>query len=142
VLRNAFEPLVQLGRGLEQQEQAAAEQDQVAAGEILAPQGEQRRGQRHQPRDDGQQPQPHEEREAQADEPCLVALARRQLLREDRDEDEVVDAQHDLQDDQRQETEPDGRVGEQLDHDWRKEVRKRPRPGAARAIPATGDWGN
>lgn len=41
-----------------------------------------------------------------------VALVRGQLVRQDRDEDEVVDAEHDLQRDEGGEPDPDGRIGD------------------------------
>ena len=106
-----LEALVQLHGGLEQQEHAAEQHDQVTAGEALAEHLDQRLGQGHQPGDAGQQAQAHQQGQAQADQPRAVAQVRRQLVGEDRDEHQVVDAQDDFQDDQRQQAEPRGGVG-------------------------------
>ncbi len=57
-LGRALELLVDLVRGLADQEQAAADQDQVAPGEVLSKHREQRRGQPDDPGDGHQQPDP------------------------------------------------------------------------------------
>ena len=58
--------------------------------------------------------QAHQQRQAEADQARAVALMRRQLVGQDGNEDQVVDTQHDLEDDQGQQTEPDGGVEEQF----------------------------
>ncbi|MNV85287.1 hypothetical protein D3C71_1792290 [compost metagenome] len=110
-MRASFEPLVQFHRRLEQQEQAADQQDQVAAGERVVEYGEQRRGEPHDPGQRGQQAQSHQQRQAQADEAGLVTLVGRKLVRKDRDEDEVVDAEDYFENDKCGKTHPDCWVG-------------------------------
>ncbi|MNV09923.1 hypothetical protein D3C71_1004320 [compost metagenome] len=100
VMLAAFQPLVQFHRALEQQEQSAAQQDQITPGEAVLEQGDQRFGQFHDPGQRGQQHQPHQQRQCQPDHPRAVALVRRQLVGQDRDEHQVVDAENDLQHDQ------------------------------------------
>lgn len=106
----AFEAFVQLHGGLEQQEHATEQHDQVAAGEALAEYLEQRLGEGHHPRDARQQAQAHQQRQRQAEDPGAVAQVRRQLVGEDRDEHQVVDAEDDLQHDQGRQAEPGSRV--------------------------------
>ncbi|MCY1433335.1 hypothetical protein D9M71_493620 [compost metagenome] len=108
----ALEALVQLHGGLEQQEHAAEQHDQVASGETLAEHLEQRAGQGHQPGHAGQQAQAHQQRQPQTDQPRAVALLGRQLVGKDGDEHQVVDAQHDFQDDQGQQPHPGRRIGD------------------------------
>ena len=50
-----LQPLVELHRGFEQQEQPAEEHDQIAGAKTQAVNGEQRLSERHQPGDRGQQ---------------------------------------------------------------------------------------
>src|SRR3546814_7096359 len=57
---------------------------------------EYRRGHADDPRDHRQQRQPHDQREADADAAHLAALPFGKLVRQDRDEDEVIDAEHHL----------------------------------------------
>ncbi len=73
-----------------------------------------RRGQPGDPRDRQQEQDAHPHREAEADDPGAVALVVRQPLDEDRDEDDVVDAEHDLEHRQRQQGDPRLGVGQQL----------------------------
>ena len=112
MLVGALQPFVQLHGALEQQEQAAGEQDQIAAGERLVENSEQRRGQGDQPGDAGQQHQAHDQRQDQANHPRPVALGGRQLVGEDGDEDQIVDAKDDLQHHQSRQTEPDRGISE------------------------------
>ncbi|CPJ10356.1 Uncharacterised protein [Bordetella pertussis] len=110
-VRVALDAFVQLHGALEQQEQPAQDEDQVAAGYLRAPHREQRRGQRHHPGDAGQQAQPHQQGQRQAYHARAVALVRGQLVGQDGDEHQVVDAQHDLQHDQGRQPQPGGGVG-------------------------------
>ena len=102
----AFQALMQLQGRLEQQEQATEQHDQVAAGEALAEYLDQRLGERDQPGNARQQAQAHQQRQRQADQPRAVAQVRRQLVREDRDEDQVIDAEHQLEQDQGEQAKP------------------------------------
>jgi hypothetical protein len=74
-------------------------------------QREHRLSQLHDEGDGGEQNQPHQQRGADADAPCGHLLRRRQLVGQDRDEDEIVDAEHDLEDHQRQQRHPGRRIG-------------------------------
>jgi hypothetical protein len=112
--RLALQRLEDLGRGLPEQEQAAADEDQVSPRELDAGDREHRRGQADDPRDGQQQQDAHAHREPQADVAGAVALARRQLADEDRDEDDVVDAEHDLEHRQRQQGDPGLGVRQQV----------------------------
>jgi hypothetical protein len=59
--------VVDLGRGLPDQEQASRYQDQVAPGESMAEQGEQRLGELHDESDARQQRQPQDHRQPDTD---------------------------------------------------------------------------
>src|SRR3546814_5864443 len=71
---------------------------------------EYRRGHADDPRDHRQQRQPHDQREADADAAHLAALPFGKLVRQDRDEDEVIDAEHHLHHDQRNQRGPGGGI--------------------------------
>src|SRR6185503_7157465 len=90
--------VVDLPRRLGDQEQSAEQEDQVAAGDLTAERAAKERAREpHHPRDREQQEQARDEGQPQAH------LARQRLLgggqpaADDRDEDEVVDAQDDLE---------------------------------------------
>jgi hypothetical protein len=106
-----LEVLVDLPRALAQQEHASDEQDQVAPRDLLPRDAEQgcrqarKRGQREEEAD------AHEHRAQQADQAGPLLLRGRQLSGEDRDEDDVVDAEDDLERRQRRQRNPDLRVG-------------------------------
>jgi hypothetical protein len=106
----ALDPLVQFHGRLEQQEQPAQQQDQVASRQVHAAEREQRLGQRDDPRNHGQQADPHQQCQRQAEQARAVALLRGQLFGKDGDEDQVVDAEDDLEHDQGREAYPDVRV--------------------------------
>ncbi|MNI09135.1 hypothetical protein D3C73_621890 [compost metagenome] len=106
----AFEAFVQLHGGLEQQEHTAEQHDQVTSGEALVEHFEQWLGQGHQPGNTRQQAQAHDQGQGQADEACTVALLGWQLVGEDGDKHQVVDAEHQLQHDQCQQAQPGGGV--------------------------------
>ncbi|KAG1322745.1 hypothetical protein G6F63_013263 [Rhizopus arrhizus] len=119
VVLAAFQPFVQFHRALEQQEQATAPQDQVTPGEAVIEQRKQRLGQLHDPGQRRQQHQPHQQGQGEADHPCAVALVRRQLVSQDRDEHQVVDAQHNFKNDQRRQAKPGGGVVHPVEnHRW------------------------
>jgi hypothetical protein len=109
--RHAFDPFVQLHRRLGQQKQAAEQQDQVAPGKRQAADGKQRLGERDDPGDHGQQADAHQHGQRQPEQARAVALFGRELFREDRDEDDVIDPQDDFEDDEGEEAYPDVRVG-------------------------------
>src|SRR5829696_6694654 len=101
----AFEPFVDFERRLSEQEEPAADQDQVAAGNALAENREQRRRQAYYPRNRHQQQNAHHHRGHQPGAPRLQLIRRRQLARQDRDEDDVVDAENDFEEGERDERE-------------------------------------
>ena len=110
---------------LPHQEQPARDQNQVAPGKLRLegrlpmrprrpryPQVEDGRRQPHQPGDHRQQGQPQKQRQADADAARLLLLMLGQLVGQDRDEDEVVDAEHDLHHHKGDEGRPHGGIGE------------------------------
>jgi len=112
-----------LGR-LPDQEQPARDQDQVAPGKfgfkgrraILIgraddPQVEHGRGQADDPGDHRQQHQPHPQRQANADPARLLPLMFGQFVRQDRNEHQIVDAQHHFHHHQRDECSQGGGIG-------------------------------
>jgi hypothetical protein len=110
VVRVRLDALVDLGGCLDEEEKSAADEDQIAPGELESPHAEQRLLERDHPADARQECQAHHQGEGQAEDAGTVALPRRQPVGEDGDEDQVVDAKNELERDQREETDPDGRV--------------------------------
>ncbi len=80
---------------------AAARPFRIAAGD-----GDKRRGQPHDPRDGGKQRKARPERQRQPDLPRPRLLLQGQPPDEDREKDQVVDAEHDLQQRERQQACP------------------------------------
>ncbi|CUX52098.1 hypothetical protein AGR13a_Lc110331 [Agrobacterium genomosp. 13 str. CFBP 6927] len=109
-----LQPLVQLHRSLGEKESATENEDEIASGEGEFCDGEERPCQRNDPGNRKQQQDAHDERQGQADEPRPVALVRRQLVGEDRNEDEVVDAEDNFEDDKSNEADPDVRICEEF----------------------------
>ena len=107
MLLRTFERLVDLHRALGDQEQATEEQDQVASGYLLPEQHEQRFGQAHDPGQRQQQQDARAHRQQQSETPRIVTLLHRQAVGQDRDKDDVVDPQHDLERRQGNEGDPD-----------------------------------
>jgi hypothetical protein len=68
--------------------------------------GEQRPGQGDQPGYRGEQQQTHQHRQQQANHPRAIALGRRELFRQDRDKNEVINTENQLYNHQRYETGP------------------------------------
>src|SRR6185369_12797951 len=108
--------VVDLPRGLRHQEGSATEQDQVLPREGLPEQGEQRCRQAHHPGDGQEQCETGEQGQAEAGGPGRLPLRRGELPHQDRDEDDVVDPQHDLHQGERGQAEPCLPRGEQLHH--------------------------
>ena len=86
------------------------------ARELVLADREHRRREPDDPRDRQQQQDPHAHREPEADRPRPVPLRGGQALDEDRDEDDVVDPQHDLEEREGEQGDPGLGVGEQF-HD-------------------------
>ncbi len=97
MLLGAFQAVVDLEGALDQQEQAAAEQDQVAPGEGVIQDRKKGPGQGHHPDQGEQQGDAGEHRQGQAEDAGSGPLLLGQAGNQDGDEDDVVDAQDDLQ---------------------------------------------
>ena len=117
LLGRAAQRVVDLERALGEQEQAAEEQDQVPPGHAESREGDERLGEAREPDDREQQRDPREHREREAADPRRLLALGRQPPDQDRDEDDVVDAEDDLQRRQRQECDPGARLGQQRQHD-------------------------
>ena len=118
----ALHEAVDLPRCLPDEEGAAREQDDVAAGDLLAQHGEHGRREAHQPGEREQQADAHEHGEPEADAPRELAPLRRQAIDQDRDEDDVVDAEHELERSQREESDPRLRIGQEFHRGLRRRV--------------------
>ena len=103
----ALEVFVDLEGALAQEEQAAEDQDQVAPGDLLAQDRKKRRGEPDDPTQGQEQKNAHDQRQPEPQAPGERLPLFGQLVDEDRDKDDVVDPQHDLQGQQRQEGYPD-----------------------------------
>ena len=97
-------------RGFVQQKQTAEQQDQVAPADALPQQAEQISRQAHDPAQREQQQQTRDHGKAQPQPARLVAQMRRQSPHQNRDEDDVVNAQHNFQGGQHRKGDPDIRV--------------------------------
>ena len=107
-----FQGVVHLLGAFPQQEQATEEQDQVATGDALAKHHEQVGGQLHDPGDRQQQQDARDHGQRQAEDPsaCLHMLGH--AADQDRNHDDVIDAQDDLKGRQGEEGNPDFRIGQ------------------------------
>ena len=114
VLVLALEPFVDLARALVEQKQPAGDQDDVAPGEPALEQLEYRRRQPDDPGDRREQREAGQHRQRQPEPPRQIPPVLRQPADQDRDKDEIVDAEHDLERGQRHETGPELRVGQPL----------------------------
>ena len=109
----AFQALVQLHGPLEQQKDAAAHEDEISPREGFAEDRDQGLGQTDDPGDGGNQHQARDERQTKTGEEGPAALFLRMQARgEDGDENEVVDAQHDLEHDQGAQPGPGRGIGD------------------------------
>jgi len=105
---------VDLRGALPEEEQAAGDQNHVSPRDSLVKDAEQRLGEPHEPGERRQEPDAHHHGKQQPEPPDGLSPRRRQLVGEDRDEDDVVDAEHQLERDQRQECEPGLRIAQKL----------------------------
>ena len=103
-------------RRLRDQEHAAADQDDVAPGNPDAEDREQRIGQLHQPGQAEQHRDAKDEGEREADLPRPKRLIGRAARHQDGNEDDVVDAQHDLEHGQSGQRRPGLGICEQFEH--------------------------
>ena len=102
-----FQPFMQLSCRLEQQEDPAKQHDEVTPGKGEIGDSNQRLRQRHHPGDHRQQPQAHHQRQRQADQSRFITLLRRQFVRQDGNKHQVINTEHNFQNDKRQQAGPD-----------------------------------
>jgi hypothetical protein len=93
----AFETLVDLERRLPDQKHATDDQNEIAAGNILREKGEERPRQPDDPGNREQQRDPHRHGREQTCSPGTPLLGRWEFSRENRNEDDVVDAENDFE---------------------------------------------
>ena len=110
----AFELLVNFMRGLVDEEQAAQQQDEIASADAVIKEAEERRGEPDHPRQATEQHHAGNDRQPQARLPRLGLLVRWQLARQDGDKDDVINAQYDLEQSQREQTDPDFGAGDPI----------------------------
>jgi hypothetical protein len=102
------------------QEQATGDHDQIPPGKAVAEGAEDRLCQPHDPRDRRQQQHSHDQRGSDPEPTSLLPVLGGQFVRQDRDEDQVVDAEHDLHGDEGHHRCPSlgsGKEGETKEHD-------------------------
>ncbi|MNT10573.1 hypothetical protein D3C72_1454110 [compost metagenome] len=102
--------LVDFSGRLPQQEQTTGNQDHVLPGEGMAEHLDDRLGQLHDPGNGAEQTQAHYQRHADTDSTRLGAEFLGQLVGQDGDEDQVIDAEHDLHGHQGGQGYPGGRA--------------------------------
>jgi len=105
----SLQTLVNFGRCLRKQEQAATDQDKIAPGERASKDEKKRRRQPNNP-DNGKQKQnahPHCRQESRPPSPAL--LSQRKLARKNRNENDIVDPEHDLKGRQRDQRDQTGK---------------------------------
>ena len=102
--------------GLADQEQPAADQDDVAPGEFKVFHRQHRLRQPDQPDQEAEQKDAEHQRQQQPDLPRTCCLRLRNPRYNDRQEDNVVDAEHNLQRRQCQQRRPSFRTGKEFDH--------------------------
>jgi hypothetical protein len=112
-LLDGIDAVVDLLGRLPEQEQAAGDQDHVLPREGVVHDREDRRGQADDPGDHRQQGQAHHQRQRDADAADPLPVLGRQLVRQDRDEDQIVDPQHDFHDDEGDKGGPGGWIGQE-----------------------------
>jgi hypothetical protein len=106
VILVALELRVDLVGSLGDEEEAAQAEHQVAPGYLLSEHGEERRGEPHDPGDREQEREAQDERQPDAEPAGARLLVDRKPIGKDRDEHDVVDAEHDLHQGQGEEGDP------------------------------------
>ena len=117
LLRFTFHRVVNFGRCLRHQEKAAGEQQEVAPGDLVLAEIEDGLRERHDPCGGGQKKQTGHNRCAEAEPPPELLLMGGQPRSEDRQENEIVDAENDLEDRQRCEACPVFWLQEKIEHE-------------------------
>ena len=97
-------------RRLVEQEEPARHQNQVARREGMRPDGKERRSERDEPRHDREERQAQKERKPKPDVDGSILLMKRELFRQNGDEDEVVDPENDFKNDEGEQSGPKGRI--------------------------------
>src|SRR5690606_20249508 len=92
--------------GLSDEEEAAKDQDEAPPADLDARHLEERPREPHDPGNAEEQRQPGDERASEPEPAGAGSLLRRQPPGQDRNEDDVVDAENDLERRQRQEADP------------------------------------
>ncbi|MNJ16789.1 hypothetical protein D3C77_110550 [compost metagenome] len=108
----AFQAVVDLLGAFPQQEQATEEQDQVATGNTLVEHHKQVGGQTHDPGDRQQQEDSGDHSQGQAENPGALLHVLGHAADQDRDHDDVVDAENDLKGRQGKKGNPDFWAGQ------------------------------
>jgi hypothetical protein len=111
-----FQLLVDLLRCLVHQEGAAAEENQVTSGEGMIEHPEELRRQRGKPVHGEEESQAGDAGDGEAEKPRAVLFFLREFPGEDGDEDDVVDAEHDLHQSQCCKTRPGRGIAENFEH--------------------------
>lgn len=112
ILVFALHAVIDLGAAFPEKEKAAEEQDQIAARYPLAEEMEQIRRKPHDPADRQEKRDPRDHCEREAEEPSPRLHMGWHSTHQNRNHDDVVDAQYDLQRRQRKKRDPDFRAGE------------------------------
>src|SRR4026208_451747 len=109
-----LEVLVDLACRLHEQEQTSNQQNEISTGESLAENRKELGREAHHPGDCEQQPQTEQEGQREAKLSRRLLPAGGKLVDQNRNEDQVVDAEDDLHRRQRDQTEPGGWLGEKF----------------------------
>ncbi len=116
-LGRPFQGDVDLVGTLADEEQAPQQQDQIAAGDGFTQHGEERIGEAHHPGQREQQQDPGTHGEPQTQNTRFLTLRLRQATYQDGDKDDVVDAQHDLEQGKGGECDPGRGIKNPFQHD-------------------------
>jgi hypothetical protein len=108
--------VMDLHGGLADQEEASEQQDEIAPRDVVPQHREERPRELHDPGDAEQQQDARDERPRQPQRAGLGLLLGRQLTGENGDENDVVDAEHDLEHRQREQGNPRLRIGNPIEH--------------------------
>src|SRR5215813_12553887 len=106
----AFKFHMDLVRTLAEQKYAPDEEDEVTARDLLPEHGKERRSEADDPGQREEQRDPQQHGQPQSQGACPRLLCRREFPHEDRDEDDIVDSEHEFERGERQERDPRLRV--------------------------------
>ena len=110
----AFEAAVDFVDAFPEEEKSAAEHDEVFAGDGVAEDVEERMDELREPKNGAEQEDARDQRDHQPEGTGAGLLLGGELPGEDGDEDDVVDAEDDLQHGEREEADPEVGLGEQF----------------------------